>query len=77
VLAALNVGTDIALANGMAHVIVAAGLENRAFIARATEGFEAWRDTRLTPTLERVAASRASTRDDRRVARTTPAPIAR
>ena len=36
--AGLHVGTDIALANGLAHVILARGLENRAFIERATTG---------------------------------------
>jgi formate dehydrogenase major subunit len=40
----LQVGTDIALANAIAHVILRDGLENRAFIARATTGFEAYRD---------------------------------
>jgi predicted molibdopterin-dependent oxidoreductase YjgC len=42
--AGLHVGTDVALANGVAHVILARGLENRAFIARATTGFDAYRD---------------------------------
>src|SRR5262249_47728423 len=36
----LSVGTDIALANTVARVIVARGLENRAFIAHATSGFD-------------------------------------
>jgi len=39
----LEVGSDIALANGMAHVILREGLENRAFVARATVGFEAYK----------------------------------
>jgi len=39
----LEVGSDIALAQGMAHVILREGLENRAFIARATSGFEDFR----------------------------------
>jgi formate dehydrogenase major subunit len=38
----LDVGSDIALANAMAREILAAGLENRAFIARATSGFDAY-----------------------------------
>jgi formate dehydrogenase major subunit len=38
----LNVGTDIALANAMARVIIHAGLANRTFIDRATEGFDAY-----------------------------------
>ena len=40
----LQVGTDIALANGVAHAILAAGLENRDFIARATSGFAEYRE---------------------------------
>ena len=39
----IDVGSDIALANAMGREILAAGLENRAFIARATTGFEAYR----------------------------------
>ena len=42
--AGLQVGTDIALAHGLAHIIVRDGLENRAFIDRATTGFAAYRD---------------------------------
>ncbi len=36
----LDVGSDIALANAMAREILHAGLENRAFIERATTGFD-------------------------------------
>jgi formate dehydrogenase alpha subunit len=36
-------GTDIALLNGMANVIVAEGLQNDEFINGKTEGFEAWK----------------------------------
>jgi predicted molibdopterin-dependent oxidoreductase YjgC len=39
----LNIGTDIALANAMARVIIHAGLENAAFIENATEHYEAYR----------------------------------
>jgi predicted molibdopterin-dependent oxidoreductase YjgC len=39
----LEVGSDIALANGVAHVILREGLENRPFVERATTGFEAFR----------------------------------
>ncbi len=49
----LNVGSDIALANAMAREIVHAGLHNREFIARATEGFEAYVATLEPYTLER------------------------
>ena len=36
----LNVGTDIELANAMANEIIAQDLQNRAFIERATTGFD-------------------------------------
>src|SRR6186713_2343169 len=36
----VDVGADIALSNGMANLILDEGLENRAFITRATEGFD-------------------------------------
>ncbi len=39
----LDVGSDIALANALGREIIAAGLENRQFIDRATTGFEAYR----------------------------------
>jgi predicted molibdopterin-dependent oxidoreductase YjgC len=39
----LRVGSDIALANAMAHEIIAAGLTHPGFIANATEGFEAYK----------------------------------
>jgi formate dehydrogenase major subunit len=39
----LDVGTDIALANAVGRVILSHGLEHRAFIDRATTGFEAYR----------------------------------
>jgi formate dehydrogenase major subunit len=39
----LDVGSDIALANAVGREIIAAGLENRAFIERATSGFDAYR----------------------------------
>ncbi len=39
----LDVGSDIALANAVGREIIAAGLENREFIDRATSGFEDYR----------------------------------
>jgi formate dehydrogenase major subunit len=51
----LEVGTDISLANGVANVILEAGLENRAFIERATTGLEAYRESVQRYPLERVA----------------------
>ena len=49
----IDVGSDIALSNTIAREILAEGLENRAFIERATEGFEAYRDSVQGWTLER------------------------
>jgi formate dehydrogenase alpha subunit len=39
----LKPGTNIALLNGMMHVILEEGLEDKAFIAKRTEGFEEFR----------------------------------
>lgn len=39
----LDVGSDIALANAIGREILAAGLEHRAFVARATTGIEQYR----------------------------------
>ena len=52
----LNVGSDVALANGMAREIIHAGLHNREFIQRATEGFEAYAAAVESYTLERCEA---------------------
>jgi predicted molibdopterin-dependent oxidoreductase YjgC len=52
----LDVGTDVALANTVARVIVDHGLENRAFIARATSGFDAFRASLEPWTLAHGAA---------------------
>ncbi len=48
----LNVGSDIALANAMAREIIHAGLANRAFIERGTTGFEDYRRSVESYTLE-------------------------
>ena len=48
----LDVGSDIALANAIGREIIAAGLENEAFIARATDNFEAYRTKVDAYTLE-------------------------
>jgi predicted molibdopterin-dependent oxidoreductase YjgC len=48
----LDVGSDIALANAMGREILAAGLENRAFIERATASFESYREGVQKYTLE-------------------------
>ena len=52
----LDVGSDIALANAMGREIVAAGLENRSFIDRATTGFEEYVAAVETWTLDRAEA---------------------
>jgi formate dehydrogenase major subunit len=48
----LDVGSDIALANAVGREIIAAGLENREFIERATADFEAYRTKVEAYTLE-------------------------
>jgi predicted molibdopterin-dependent oxidoreductase YjgC len=50
----LDVGTDIALAHAMGRVILEAGLENRAFIERATTGFDEYVAAVEPWTLERA-----------------------
>jgi predicted molibdopterin-dependent oxidoreductase YjgC len=50
--AALDVGTDIALANAVAREIIAAGLENKEFIENATTGFDEYRRSVESYTLE-------------------------
>ena len=50
----LDVGSDIALANAIGREILAAGLENREFIAHATSGFDAYRECVEPYTLERA-----------------------
>jgi predicted molibdopterin-dependent oxidoreductase YjgC len=51
----IDVGTDIALSNTMAREIIHAGLHNREFIDRATEGYEAYAASVEEWTLERGA----------------------
>ncbi len=50
----LEVGSDIALANAVGREIIARGLHHRAFIERATTGFEAYRAGVEPYTLERA-----------------------
>jgi predicted molibdopterin-dependent oxidoreductase YjgC len=50
----LDVGSDISLANAMGREIIAAGLADKKFIARATSGFEAYRECVEKYTLERA-----------------------
>ena len=49
-------GTDVALLNGMMHVILEEGLEDKAFIAERTEGFEELKRVIATYTPQRVEA---------------------
>jgi predicted molibdopterin-dependent oxidoreductase YjgC len=48
----LDVGTDIPLANAVAREIVVSGLANEEFVARATSGYEAFRESIEPWTLE-------------------------
>ena len=45
---AIRPGTDAALALGMMHVILNEGLEDRAYIAEMTHGFDAWPSARAS-----------------------------
>jgi predicted molibdopterin-dependent oxidoreductase YjgC len=51
----LNVGTDIALSNAMAREIIHAGLANETFIRRATTGFDTYRASVESYTLDYAA----------------------
>jgi formate dehydrogenase alpha subunit len=48
-------GTDIALLNGLAHIILKEGLVDQDFIAKRTEGFDDWRKVVETYTPARVS----------------------
>ncbi len=50
----LQVGSDISLANGVGRVILEEGLANEAFLARATEGLDAYRKVVDAYPLDRV-----------------------
>ncbi len=52
----LDVGTDIAMSNTIAHEIIEAGLENRTFIERGTSGFDGYAESVQDWTLERGEA---------------------
>ena len=51
----LDVGPDIALANGVAREIISAGLVDEAFIAHSTDGYEIYKASVEPYTLEMVA----------------------
>jgi len=48
-------GTDIALLNGLAHIILQEGLADKEFITNRTEGFDEWRNVIETYTPARVS----------------------
>lgn len=48
-------GTDVALLNGLAHIILEKGWEDRKFIEERTEGFEEFKEVVETYTPERVS----------------------
>ncbi|TAL25339.1 MAG: formate dehydrogenase subunit alpha [Nitrospirae bacterium] len=41
----LNPGTDVALINGIAHVILKEGLNNKEFVIARTDGFDKWKES--------------------------------
>ncbi len=57
-------GTDIALLNGLAHIILKEGLEDKEFIANRTEGFDEWRKTVEQYTPARVSEITGISVDD-------------
>ena len=61
-------GTNVAFANGMLHVILEEGLEDRTYIQTRTEGFEALRDIVRDYTPERVGKICHINPDDLRTA---------
>jgi formate dehydrogenase major subunit len=64
----LRPGTDVALLNGIAHVIIAEGLADEAFIAQRTEGYAAFRETVLRCTPQKASAITGVPADDIRSA---------
>jgi predicted molibdopterin-dependent oxidoreductase YjgC len=52
----IDVGTDIALSNTIAREIIATDLQDHAFVANATEGFDAYADSVADWSLERGSA---------------------
>lgn len=60
----LRNGTDIAFLNGLMHVIIQEGLENKEFIAQRTENFAALKELVAAYTPEKVAAICGITPDE-------------
>jgi anaerobic selenocysteine-containing dehydrogenase len=61
---AINPGSDLALALGLAHVIIGEDLYDRDFVARHTSGFEALRERVRAYDPERVSALTGIAKDD-------------
>jgi formate dehydrogenase alpha subunit len=61
-------GTDVAWLNGLMHVIISEGLEDKAFIESRTEGYEALRELVMQYTPERVEEISGIPADDLRAA---------
>jgi formate dehydrogenase major subunit len=59
-----NLGTDVALINGIMHVILKNGWHNQAFVDERTEGFEAFRQVIENYSPERVAQITGISADD-------------
>jgi len=59
-----NPGTDIALFNGMAKVILDEGLWDKGFVYNRTEGFEEWRDSLSDYNLDYVESTTGVPKDD-------------
>jgi len=57
-------GTDLALLNGLAHIILNENLHNPAFIAERTENFEAWKSVIAEYPPDRVSAITGVPTDD-------------
>jgi anaerobic selenocysteine-containing dehydrogenase len=76
----INPGSDLALALGMAHVIIGEGWYDREFVQQHTSGFDALRERVLPYDPERVAALTGIAKEDvlflaREYAQTRPAAI--
>ncbi len=57
-------GTDIALLNGIANVIISEGLQNEEFIRGKTDGYEVWKNTVQVFTPQRVEEITGVPKDD-------------
>ena len=66
-------GTDVALLNSMAHVVIAEGLANDRFVDQRTEGYDEWRAVIDGYTPERASAMSGVAADDIRAGARTAA----